>query len=123
VALGMMLKLLLDTRQQVKYKDFDELRYIMAGALFFTSLVFVLLPAEVNARLMDVLYVGARRCRPLTSDGVMQCVRRCWALSTLDVRWRHAMYFFFLKDWWHCTPASDAAELSSSTISIRLTVK
>jgi hypothetical protein len=48
VTLGLMLKLLLDTRQQVKYKDFDELRYIMAGALFFTSLVLVLLPAEVN---------------------------------------------------------------------------
>lgn len=48
VTLGMMLKLHLDTRQQEKYKEFDELRYIMSGAVFFTSLVVVLLPAEVE---------------------------------------------------------------------------
>jgi hypothetical protein len=49
VALGYMLKLHLDMQPNDKYRDFDELRYIMFGAVFYSSLVVVLLPADVCA--------------------------------------------------------------------------
>lgn len=49
VGIGLRLKSLLDMQKADKYRDYDELVYIMFGAVFYTSLVVVLLPAEVRS--------------------------------------------------------------------------